>query len=57
MGIPSGPQVPPRHRGKAWSMDLGEAPTGNLQELELVFGPGCVEFLATDPTRLIVPVE
>lgn len=50
-------EVAPPHRGKAWSVHLGDTPAGNVEDLELVLGPGCGEFLATDPARLIVPTE
>ena len=46
--------VPATQRGKAWSVRLGRAPRGHFEDLRLVLGQGCGDFLATHPTRLIV---
>lgn len=50
-------KVPPPQRGKAWSLVLAKAEKGVLEDLRLELGPGCSEFIATHPTRLLVPGE
>ncbi len=49
--------VPSELAGKPWSFDLGKASKGGLEDFWLTFGPGCSDFLATDPSRLLISVK
>ncbi|OHB77812.1 MAG: hypothetical protein A2Z25_18320 [Planctomycetes bacterium RBG_16_55_9] len=40
-----------------WSLTLGRAPSGTLEDVWLKLGPGCGSFLATHPARLLVLSE
>ena len=42
--------------GKPWSVTLGPAPKGGFEDLSVDFEDGCAEFLATHPSRLLVPI-
>jgi len=49
--------VAPEQTGKPWSLDLGRAPEGGLEDIALTLGQGCSAFLATHPSRLLVPAS
>jgi len=49
--------VAPEQAGKPWSLQLERAPEGGLEDMALTLGEGCSAFLATHPSRLLVPAS
>ena len=47
--------VPAELAAKPWSLRLTRASKGAMEDLSLTLGPGCARFLATHPSRLLVP--
>ncbi len=48
-------KVPVEYRAKPWGLLLSKAPKGAIEDLRIQLGKGCVEFLATHPSRLLMP--
>ncbi len=49
--------VAPEQAGKPWSLDLERAPERGIEDIALTLGQGCSAFLATHPSRLLVPAS
>ncbi len=44
----------PEHAGKPWSLRIGRASKGAMEDVSLELGDGCGRFLATHPSRLLM---
>lgn len=47
----------PSSRGKAWRVDITRAPRGVLEDMTLLLGDGTAPYVATHPSRLLVPSD